>query len=1249
MSKSDSPLPSPAGDDGTLRLGLADELPSPLPEGIDRVVLVHPMLADHAAPGVWTELTARREAIPADTASLFLELRVDADNLIHLPIWAKAAHEHGVPVVLHLIDENEPRSLAHLDHDILAAVRQILRSWSKEAWGAEFRTGEGQTRIRRWQRSMTMSELDSLALPAVDHPLFADEALATQFLHDLLRIFDHPRVVGWLEELVHHEHYAARFLDSRPLRFAGYWLVASAQRRDEVARIALFRDAAHVLEVHRGDLEATRRSDWESWYDSWARELRIPSLERERTPFLEPAPAPAPAPSDESTEPRVTVIIPSYQHEEFIVRTIRSVLDQSRRDLAVIVADDASTDGTVEAARGIDDPRLSVMVNAENRGLGETISAALEQANTPYVAILNSDDLFHPDRLERCLSVLESDEKIELVATNLVPIDAQDQRISKENSSALTEGYKVCHWLDWFAQLQQGETGDTLSDLLRANHLLTSSNLVGRRRFFLDERRRWFRQEFCLDWQLLLTAAQRDGLHHLREPLLGYRLHARNTVWFDAERQWRYFVESHQVAAQVLRKELEAVAREEPADPQRLLELLSGPIQANSGLDGAGLLTAFILDQTGWNSRDLEEATRTHARTIADQAELRHEQRRFAEQVGDRRSSVRRMLGQIEFLREYRAKGEVLEEVVGDLEASADGLLADKVNLEALWHQAETERDQEIEEKTSACHSLTAAEEALEQSRHDLEESTRRLEESAQRLEESAQRLQESTRRRQESTRRLEESTRRLEESTRHLSERTAERDQLFRSGEYRFGDLILNKCKLRPLLQATETASAILRQWALRTRLRLERMWTRRPRVMATACWNFPIYSQTFVYQELTQLANKGYSVRFCYSHLEPRDHLPAAMQGLWSRRRKLILHRKVNLRDFDHYRRRMPEKVDRLLALLCEHSGKEADYILGHDNFLQAFSYTRHVEAQGSDYLHSYFFYDRSFMSLVAGFLLDLPRGVSCYADHLMEDYEFKLVRLHLELCDIVIATSARIKDELASLRPDIDPDKILVKPNAVDSETFPMVERADPPAGEPFRIVCVNRIEPKKGLTYLAEAVRLLNERGLHVELHQVGEADTGIQSSIDYRKVLVEQIERDQLWGLIHLEGRQNADGVRRFLGISQLFLAPFVETDSGDKDGIPTALLEAMATGIATVATDAGSMREVIDDGVDGLIVPQRDAAALADSIESLLRDPARRLELGRNAVEKVRTKFDVRICEKWFHDRLEKILAGRRG
>jgi glycosyltransferase involved in cell wall biosynthesis len=321
----------------------------------------------------------------------------------------------------------------------------------------------------------------------------------------------------------------------------------------------------------------------------------------------------------------------------------------------------------------------------------------------------------------------------------------------------------------------------------------------------------------------------------------------------------------------------------------------------------------------------------------------------------------------------------------------------------------------------------------------------------------------------------------------------------------------------------------------------------------------------------------------------------------------------------------------------------------LLEFDDFLAGFSYARMVDAWRPHYLHSYFFYERSLWTLIAAYLHDLPRGVSCYADHMLDDFPLKLVPLQLRLADIVLATSARIKAELISLAPDVDPDKILVKPNAIDTRKFPAIERTDPGPGEPYRLVGVNRIEPKKGLLHLAEAMRILvQERNRKVELHLIGEADDHLPASIEYDRQLNRYLDEHELRGVVHLEGRKTQDEIRGFLDRSHVFVAPFVETETGDKDGIPTSLLEAMSTGITPLTTDAGSMLEVVDNGENGVVVAQNDGVALANAIESLIDDAELRRRLGAAAAAKARSHFDVQVCERRFHDRLRDVLAGNR-
>jgi glycosyltransferase involved in cell wall biosynthesis len=438
----------------------------------------------------------------------------------------------------------------------------------------------------------------------------------------------------------------------------------------------------------------------------------------------------------------------------------------------------------------------------------------------------------------------------------------------------------------------------------------------------------------------------------------------------------------------------------------------------------------------------------------------------------------------------------------------------------------------------------------------------------------------------------------------------------------------------------------------ALLTRLRAE-AWmasfgaaAAAPRVLATACWTFPIYSQTFVHQEVAAFARNGFRLVFLYSQLGLQSDLPDGCASLWRMKRRVLLHKWTGAADLARFRKRMPDKVDRLIAILTEASGLSREELEAHEHFLHAFSFARAVEAWSADYVHSYFFYERTLFAFVASHLLDLPRGVSCYADHLLQDYALKVVPVHLQTCNVVVATSHRIRAELEGLHGAALPS-LIVKPNAVDTSSFLEKGRERRSDSNPLRLLSVCRIDPKKGLEYLIDAVGILVARGIPVEAHIVGAPDDHSPASLEYDRALRARVTASGLSAAVFFDGQRNAGDVRAGLERADVFVAPFVELASGDKDGIPTALLEAMAAGSVIVASDAGSIAEVIDNEREGLIVPQRHAVALADAVQRASTDAALAARLSDAAAARARRDFDIATSEIAFHDRVRATLRRR--
>ncbi|MEH2458129.1 glycosyltransferase family 2 protein [Nostoc sp.] len=124
--------------------------------------------------------------------------------------------------------------------------------------------------------------------------------------------------------------------------------------------------------------------------------------------------------------PEVSVIIPAYNTSAYISRTIESALGQTLKNIEIIVVDDASTDNTLEVARSFVDQRLKIFVNHQNQGAGGTRNRALKEAKGKWIAVLDSDDWYAPERLEKLLQVAYS-EKADMVADDLFLIrDGED-------------------------------------------------------------------------------------------------------------------------------------------------------------------------------------------------------------------------------------------------------------------------------------------------------------------------------------------------------------------------------------------------------------------------------------------------------------------------------------------------------------------------------------------------------------------------------------------------------------------------------------------------------------------------------------------------------------------------------------------------------------------------------------------------------------------------------------------------------
>jgi glycosyltransferase involved in cell wall biosynthesis len=217
----------------------------------------------------------------------------------------------------------------------------------------------------------------------------------------------------------------------------------------------------------------------------------------------------------------VAVVIPLYNHEAYIGEAIRSVLSQSRPVDRIVIIDDGSRDRSVEVARGFDDKRITLSTQ-ENAGAHVTLNRAIAEAarDCEFIGILNSDDIYLPGRLEKCVGFLERNPGIDVVASALQLID--------QSGAVLDDSNPKARW----ARTVWGARRDDLCEWLGiANFAKSSSNFVGRRQVFLDHPFRDYRYVHDYFFVVLCALEQRLGI--VEEELLLYRTHPSNTIKSD--------------------------------------------------------------------------------------------------------------------------------------------------------------------------------------------------------------------------------------------------------------------------------------------------------------------------------------------------------------------------------------------------------------------------------------------------------------------------------------------------------------------------------------------------------------------------------------------------------------------------------------------------------------------------------------------------------------------------------------------
>jgi colanic acid/amylovoran biosynthesis glycosyltransferase len=196
----------------------------------------------------------------------------------------------------------------------------------------------------------------------------------------------------------------------------------------------------------------------------------------------------------------------------------------------------------------------------------------------------------------------------------------------------------------------------------------------------------------------------------------------------------------------------------------------------------------------------------------------------------------------------------------------------------------------------------------------------------------------------------------------------------------------------------------------------------------------------------------------------------------------------------------------------------------------------------------------------------------------------------------------------------------EKIVVHHSAINLDRFAYNNSAK---SKNIRLVSVNRLVAKKGTMYAIKAVASLLKKYPNLQYHIMGD---GIM-----RRQLSRLIAQCRAGHAIKLLGWGNHDEVAKLLKTADIFLLPSLTDRTGNEEGIPNALKEAMAVGVPVISTHHAGIAELVEHGKSGFLVPPGNAAALADKIEYLIQHQQERTDMGLASRAIVEREYDTDI------------------
>ncbi|MBW4620969.1 MAG: glycosyltransferase [Cyanosarcina radialis HA8281-LM2] len=288
-----------------------------------------------------------------------------------------------------------------------------------------------------------------------------------------------------------------------------------------------------------------------------------------------------------------------------------------------------------------------------------------------------------------------------------------------------------------------------------------------------------------------------------------------------------------------------------------------------------------------------------------------------------------------------------------------------------------------------------------------------------------------------------------------------------------------------------------------------------------------------------------------------------------------------------------------------------------------LVATTLAREALKRDIQHFHSQTCSNSAILAMMVKRLVDIPFSLTLNANI---EWWGGAMKQKFSEAEFTIAVAKWLLEQIRSDYPELSPERAVIGRHGVDTQKWYPLKDAFRSQPELFQAITVGRLHPCKGHDVLIGSIKLLADSNRQVMLTIVGAGPE--EQNL---KSLVRELE---LTDRVRFAGSVSEEEIMALMNRSDVFVL------ASHAEPLGVVYMEAMASGVATIGTNAGGVPEIITDGQDGLLVPPENEVALKQAIELLMDDSQFRLQLARNGRKTTVERFDSRFGAAVLYEKL---------